>query len=352
MCLEGRTPQLPEWFQFSATLTAPPEIGKSIQVLASLTALVGDLQDVKVTLLPPAGWSNGSASAQLTVLPKGETRVFSFVLHTDKPMPNGSIQCSFSSRVPKQALTAALSTPFPDERAAMAKAIQGFPDRGQGFADIAFAVFPEEGFFPLGPDMWLSYDDRLKSPDGSRGPVFFQNSLVTTFQALTDIEMYEKLQRTLKTDPAFAAQLSDAGIDLSRKHSDYLAALYTLAADEYLKGNFSMTLSLLDRLHADNSASQQRRWEDQTIAEGNLRGLCLWSLGDKKRAEQALKQTFYKNRKNAVQRYVLRNMGLLHLDMGNLVTAREMLRLALEIKPEYSLLVEEFARINDKGASQ
>ena len=349
---QARTPQLPEWFQFSAALTAPPEMGKAIQVIATLTALVGDLQDVRVTLLPPAGWNNGSASAQLTFLPRGTTRTFSFSLSTDKPLPNGSIQCSFSSRVPKQALIQAIDTPFPDEREAMAKAIQAFPDRGQGFADIAFAVFPEEGFFPLGSDMWLTYDDRLKPAELLKGPVLYQNSIISAFQAQTDVEMYEKLQQTMKADPTFAGQLADAGIDLQRKQSDYLAGLYALAGEEYLKGNFSAALSLLDRLSSDNPAVQQHLWEDQTVAEGNLRGLCLWSQGDKKRAEQTLKQAFYKNRKNPVQRYVLRNLGLLYLDMGNPGTAKEMFRLALNFKPEYTLLSQEFSRISDKGSSQ
>jgi Tfp pilus assembly protein PilF len=41
----------------------------------------------------------------------------------------------------------------------------------------------------------------------------------------------------------------------------------------------------------------------------------------------------------------LRNLGLLRLEKGDQTTAREIFRLALELKPAYPLLQEEYARL-------
>lgn len=342
------TNHIPEWFNFTATFSKPPEIGKPIQVLATLTALVGDIQDIHVSLIMPPDWTPASPTAQLDLLGNGTSRTFSFTLTAPHPVPNGSIQCLFNSRIPKKAIKAAISTLSKEEREAMELVVDTFPDRGKGYADIAFALFPEEGFFPLSSDMWLHYDDRLTPARLLRGPVLYRNSVLTSFQAISDVEMYEKLMEKIKADPTLTQQLEASGISLDRKRMDYLAALYTLGVEEYLKGNFSRCLKFLDRLDAENPEKEEGLWAEQAIGEGNLRGLCQWGLGNKKQAEKFLRKTFYKNRKKPVQRYVLRNLALLHYDMGNLTTAREMFRLGWEIKPEYTLIKEELEKLNNQ----
>ncbi|MBI3038867.1 hypothetical protein HYY75_07450 [bacterium] len=226
--------------------------------------------------------------------------------------------------------------------------VKRWPDQGQGFADIAFALFPEEGFFPLSADMWLNYDERLSSKNaGFKGPVFYREPLISPNQAQNDVEMYEKLHRLISTNSSFSALLQENGIDVSQKRRDFLTGLYVLAVEAFLKGNFSETIGFLNRIEAEFRELPENQFSEWKVMTANLQALCAWSKGNKKDAETLLRDAFYKNRKLPQQRYILRNLGLLTLDIGDQAMAREMFRLGLELKPSYSLLREEFSRLKD-----
>ncbi|MDD3147869.1 MAG: hypothetical protein PHD82_11240, partial [Candidatus Riflebacteria bacterium] len=74
-----------------------------------------------------------------------------------------------------------------------------------------------------------------------------------------------------------------------------------------------------------------------------LKGLVFWSQGQKRLAEDAMKKAFYANRKHALQRYVLRNIGLLMLSNRDRDTASQMYNLARPFKQGYILLESEAA---------
>ena len=186
--------------------------------------------------------------------------------------------------------------------------------------------------------MWTSYDDRWKPAGALRGPAYFQESMITPYQAQTDVEMFDKLQKLLKTNPTMRQTLMQSGINLEKKHHDFQVGLYVLATQAYRKGDLETATTLLNRLEPIVSKKDPRL----QIAVGNLKALVLYSRGLRKPAEDAFRKVFYAHRKHPLQRYVLRNLGLLMLARKDRDSAREMFRLALRIKSGYTLLRKEF----------
>ena len=249
------------------------------------------------------------------------------------------------SQVPKAAIKESIRASKNPQFQSMLDRVTAMPAIGEGFSDISFALFAEEGFYPLTGDMWICYDDRLKPEGMTRGPVFFRETVITPFQAQTDVEMYDKLERLLKSDPTVGKSLEGTGVDLVRKKADQMLGLYILGTEAFLKGDFLPAHQFLNRLQDELASASPGISHILAIPAGNLRGLVFWAQGDRKAAEDSLRKTFYLDRKEMAQRYVLRNIGLLMLDSADKATAREMFRLALDLKPSYSLLQNEFNKL-------
>jgi len=338
----GAMTQMPEWYRFSAVLKQPPQVNRPVTVIATLTALAGDIIDIHVALNIPPRWTPASPTAVLDRLAAGTSRTFVFELQPSGPLPNGSIGCSFNAVVPKEGIIKSIKASSQQEFDAMANVVRNRPERGQGYADIAFALFPEEGFYPLGADMWLMYEDRLTPSGMLRGPVLFRDTLLSPFQAQTDVEMYEKVEALMAADKKAAASIQASGVDLGKKRLDYLAGLYVLAMEAFLKKEYAEPRKWLDKIDAEFSREPRGLPEYMRIAAGNLRAVCHWAKGEKKMAEDVFRATFYLNRKLPLQRYTLRNLGLFQHERGDKAGAREMMRLALDFKPAYLLLSEEY----------
>ncbi|RCK76720.1 MAG: hypothetical protein OZSIB_3312 [Candidatus Ozemobacter sibiricus] len=340
------TTQIPPWYTLTATLEAPPQIKVPVVAKVTVGAPLVDLQDLEIVLVPPAGWAGTATPSQrLDRLAAGETRTLSFTLTPTGPVAHGSIVVFLRTPVPKGAIQEALRATMGEDGPAMAERVAAWPAHGEGITEIAFSLLPEESFYPLTGDMWTTYDDRLKKEPALRGPVLFREAVVTPFQAQTDVDMHDRLTGLLQTDPTLAGTLEAQGIDLARKRQDLLLGLYVLATEAYLKGETATAQSFLARLQNELAQAPPAVGQALQIPAGNLRGLLQWSMGDRKAAEETLRATFYRDRKAPVQRYLLRNLGLLMLEKGDQTTAREMFRLALELKPAYTLLQEEYARL-------
>lgn len=345
--VSAEMPRLPSWYTFDAALADIPRVGIPVDVLATVTSLLGDLEDVSVSLLLPQGWGKATPSTALARLASGSSRLFRFSVTPAGPIPNGSIGCRLRVRAPKAALIQEAGRRFPEEANKISQTIHSWPEMHESFTDMAFALYAEEGFYPLGSDMWITYDDRLRPEDAVRGPCLYRDVMITPFQAQTDVEMFDKLQGLLKSDPKLETSLEAKGIDLKKKKFDQLLGLYVLAVEAFLKNDQPAAEALLNRFVTDNGESPVVPVE-LVIAAENLRGLAAWASGDRRTAEQALQKAFYRNRKLPVQRYVLRNIGLLMLAKGDRATAREMLRLASEMKPAYVLAAEEHGRLKER----
>jgi hypothetical protein len=346
--LEAKTANLPAWYRFSATLANPPQIGKPLKVIAFLEALASDLKDIRLTLTLPAGWTPATPTAVLDKLAAGATQAFSFLVTPKSASPNGAISAQFQATTTKSAIVKAITAGSPEEVAAMAAAVEALPPRPFGYTDIAFALYPEEGFYPLGSDMWRHYEDKLTPAGLMRGPVLFRDSVISLHQAQTDVEMYERLHTLLQTDPKAAAAIRASGVDLQRKRQDYVLGLFVLASEAFGQQKSAQVEQALNKLEKEYREDGKSLSPELFIAAGNLRGTVLWAKGDKKGAEEVLRSVFYQNRKAPSQRYTLRNIGLLMHDRGDRTNAREMLRLALEMKPSYTLLEQEYALLKGK----
>jgi len=336
------THSIPEWYRLSAALKESPQVGVPVKILATLTAVIGDLKDSKLTLSLPSTWKIDQPSQQLPLLREGSSHLFSWTITPPQASPVGSIICSVIVSASKEAVIRRVKTDFPLDGVSMAKQIVAWPDQQTRAVDIPFALLPEEGFYPLTENMWTSYDDRLKPANAKRGPTFYQDSLITPYQAQTDVEMFDRLTSVLKTNPEMASTLQQNGISLKKKERDFLIGLYVLATQSYLKGNFETTRTLIKRLEDLQKPDQN---PSLSIAAGNLRALALLSQGLRKQAEDSFRNVFYQHRKHPLQRYVLRNLGLLMLGRSDVNSAREMFRLALQLKPTYTILKQEFEAI-------
>jgi hypothetical protein len=339
------TIQMPEFFRLTARLTEPPQVGQPCQVTGTIEALIGNLTDVEVSLMVPTDWPLPDPQRVPTIA-AGKTWDFSFTVTPAKPTPTGSIVCRLQARVPKTALQDHVQQAFPNQATEMKAAIAAWPDPTERFTDISFALIPEEGFYPLGPDMWTTYEDRLrppKIPTVKRGPAWFEDPLISPFQAATDVEMYDKLSSLLASDSTLTDSLLASGIDLAKKQFDFRLGLYVLAAEAFRQSRFAEAEQYLDRLLQGFPNPPSGAEVDLEIAANNLQALCAWAAGDRRRAEETFRKIFYRHRKHPLQRYVLRSLGLLLLDGGgDLAAAREMFRLAVQMKPAYTLASQEY----------
>lgn len=343
ICLNSfaATVQIPDWYRMSASLSEVPVMGKSFEVVVKLESLIGSLNDTEMRLILPEGWKADRMSQKQTIVRQGQTAELRFVVTPTSFLNHASIVVEAALKVPVNELSERIRKEFPDSAAGMIESVKAWPSVSKRYADVAFALLEDESFYPLSNDMWLSYDDRMAPAKGFRGPVFYQDPVITAHQAQTDLEMFEKLENYLKADPQMLEKLSESGIDIEKKRYDQMAALYVLAAGAFVERNHDLTIGFLDRLEAQFNPKNTSVYENLRIAATNLRGLSFWAQGQRRLAEDFLKKAFYLNRKNPVQRYVLRNIGLLMLAGGDKDTAAEMIRLGLNMKSGYTLMTRE-----------
>ena len=339
--LDAATTQVPEWFRLSAKMTTAPEMGKDIAVKVSLHAIVGNLADSSVRLVLPESWKAEKDTLQVAFIKEGTSSELLFNVTPGSCLAQGVIVVEALLAVPKDELTAKIARDFSESAAEMTASIKAWPPQTKRYADIAFAMFAEESFYPLSADMWLSYDDKLSPEEGFRGPAYFEDPVVAPHQAQTDIEMFDKLQNYMKSDPQLAAKLVESGIDIDNKRHDQLNGLYVLAVKAYQKRMFAEADGFISQFEAQDVQLKSPAFENLKIAFANLKGLLYWAQGQTRLAEDALKKAFYSNRKHPLQRYVLRNIGLLMLAGHDRKTAGQMLDLALQFKRGYTLLEKE-----------
>ncbi|HNX76181.1 MAG TPA: tetratricopeptide repeat protein [Candidatus Rifleibacterium sp.] len=335
------TVQLPEWFNLSASLAAPPELGKPVAVNIKLQMLIGNLENASIRLLLPENWKSEPATLTTGLVSEGQTAELSFNVTPGCCLNQGSIVVEALLPVPQAAIIERITKEFPGSAEGMIASVKAWPAETKRYTDIAFALFADESFYPLTGGMWLAYDDSLAPEAGFRGPVYFEDTLISAHQAQTDVEMYDKLQNVLKADANFAAQLAESGIDIKKKRQDLLNGLYVLGVKAWQAKNFSEATGFIEQLEKLLEDEKSEGSENLKISAANLKGVVFWSQGQKRLAEDSLKKAFYANRKHPLQRYVLRNIGLLMLANRDRQTALQMFELALPLKQGFTLLEKE-----------
>lgn len=335
------TVQIPEWCSVAAYLAAPPELGRPVELKVTLRSLIGNLSGAKVRLILPETWKAEPEAVTVAEVKEGGSGEAAFTVTPGSYLNQGSIVAEVLLAAPKADLVTRIQRDFADNAAEMTSAVNAWPAETKLYADVAFALFADESFYPLSGDMWLSYDDTLAPEGGYRGPVFFEDTLISAHQAQTDVEMFDKLQGYLTSDPGFAGKLTESGIDIEKKRLDQLNGLYVLAVKAWQGKNYAEAAGFIEQLEKQLDAQKSVGSENLKIATFNLKGLVFWSQGQKRLAEEALKKAFYANRKHSLQRYVLRNIGLLMLVNGDRATASQMFNLALPFKQGFTLLAKE-----------
>jgi len=339
------TIQLPEWYQMQLDLSQPPCLNEKLQARVTLSSIVGDLEDVEVRLIIPEGWKMDGDRQKIKTVKSGTKATLSFEIIPSSYLSQGSIIAEASLKVPFTALEELIGREHPDQAREMIATLRSWPPVSKRYSEASFALVAEESFYPLEQGMWLNYADNLTTTTGFRGPVFFDDSLITTHQAQTDVEMFEKLQTYSKADPELEKKLAESGIDIERKKLDQLNGLYVLATRMFISKEFQPALDFINRLETESKNLANENIENLEIAALNLKGLIFWGMNQKRLAEDFLKKAFYRNRKNPLQRYVLRNIGLLMLANGEKSVAEQMMRLATAFKQGYTLLEKEYEKV-------
>jgi tetratricopeptide (TPR) repeat protein len=339
------TVQLPEWYQMELDLSQPPRLNEKLQAKVTLRSIAGDLENVTIRLIIPEGWKVDVAQKQIKLIKSGDKTTVSFEIVPVSYLSQGSIIAEASLKVPFSALEELIAREHPEQSKAMIATLRSWPPVSKRYSEASFALVAEESFYPLGQGMWLNYADNLTTAEGFRGPVFFDDGLITTHQAQTDVEMFEKLQTYSKADPELEKKLNESGIDIERKKLDQLNGLYVLATRMFISKEFQQALDFINRLETESKTLANENIENLEIAALNLKGLIFWGMNQKRLAEDFLKKAFYRNRKNPLQRYVLRNIGLLMLANGEKSVAEQMMRLATAFKEGYTLLEQEYEKV-------
>lgn len=343
----GAINQFPDWYRMEINFAAPPRINNEMKVSVKLDSILGNLENVMVRLILPEGWQVDSQEKKIELVKPGETKTVEFSVTPSSYLAQGSIVAEASIKVPFQAIEEEIKKKFPDDSIPMIKDLKLWNEVTKRYCEASFALLEEESFYPLGTEMWLNYVPALAPAEGFKGPVFYDDSVITAYQAQTDVEMFEKLINYIKADPELESKLIDSGIDLHKKRLDQLNGLYILAARSFLDKNLNEAKNFIDRLEAETSQLKSGETENLEIAAGNLKAIIFWDLNQKRLAEDSLKKAFYKNRKNPLQRYTLRNISLLMLSNKEKTTAEQMMRLALELKPTYTQLEKEYEKVKN-----
>jgi hypothetical protein len=339
--VQAATLQVPEWFSLTARLERAPELNQSIELQAELQSVIGTLNDVQIRLILPESWQAEPESARISVIEAGSRHKAVFKVTPGSYLSQGSIVVEAAFVVPKSELIAHFNREIPEDAGELSETVRRWPDTTKRYVDISFALTPEETFYPLADDMWLSYDDRIIVHDGFRGPSYYEDPLISAHQAQTDVEMFGKLEEYIKSDPNLLETMQKSGIDVKRKRYDKLNGLYVLAVKAYQDNSLDMAGNFIEQFESAIKSEPATAYENLRIAAGNIRGLVFWGKGQRRLAEEAFKKTFYSNRKHPLQRYILRNIGLLMLAGKDAATAGEMLRLARGFKKGYTLLDKE-----------
>jgi hypothetical protein len=343
--VQAATVQFPPWYSMTLELGNAPQVNKSLEVKLNIKALIGDLQTTKVRLIFPEDWQIEKAQQTINLIKEGEEKTISFTLTPKSYLAQGSIIAEALFNVPVTALARHIRRELPQQEAGMIEALNAWPKVSKRYAEISFALLEEESFYPLDSAMWLNYYDKLAPREGFKGPVFYDNPVVSAYQAQTDVEMFEKLIGYVKTDPALAAKLAASGVDVNKKRYDQLNGLYVLAVRSFLENNPDQARGFITRLENEIEKIDSDLAESLLIATYNLKGIIFWSLNNKRLAEDFLKKAFYHNRKHPLQRYVLRNIALLMLAKDEKTTAEHMMRLAVNIRSGYTQLEKEYEKV-------
>lgn len=338
---QATTVQVPEWFRLTARFDRVPQLKQTLELQADLQAVIGNLKNVDLRLIMPEGWQAEPETLNIPEVREGTTRKFSFQVTPGNYLTQGSIVIEASFIVPKSDLINHIRREMPENATQLAETISRWPGQTKRYADISFALTPEESFYPLSNDMWLNYDDRIIVQEGLRGPVYYEDPLITAYQAQTDVEMFNKLTGYIKTDPNLLKTMQESGIDIGRKRYDQLNGLYVLAVKAYQDNSLDIAGSFINQFETAIKSEEESAFENLRIAIGNLKALIYWGKGQRRLAEDAFKKTFYYNRKHPLQRYILRNLGLFMLAGKDSSTAAEMFRLSRSFKKGYSLLERE-----------
>ncbi|EKD80880.1 MAG: hypothetical protein ACD_39C02113G0002 [uncultured bacterium] len=339
--LPAATVQVPEWFRLTAELAKAPELNQQVELRVDLQALIGQIAPAQIRLILPEAWKSEPEQILSQPISAGSSYQAIFKVTPGSYLSQGSIVVEAAFQVPKNDLIAHVNRELPEQAADLSETIRNWPDETKRYADISFALLQEETFYPVASDMWLNYDDRLVSQKGFRGPAYYEDPLITAHQAQTDVEMFGKLEGYIKSDPELLEKIKESGVDINRKRYDQLNGLYVLAVKAYQDNSLDIAGSFIDQFEAAIKSESETSFENLRIAAGNIKGLIFWGKSQRRLAEEAFKKTFYSDRKHPLQRYVLRNLGLLMLAGSDRATAAEMFRLARGFKKGYTLLEAE-----------
>lgn len=347
MSLQAKTIQIPEWYKLNAKFSGYPEVGKTIELVVNLKCLVGIIPESDIKLLLPANWRADKITAKMPQTKQDSFSELKFLITPKDYLSQGAIVIQAELRVPKEAIIAKLKKDYPENFSKMGEAVQSWPDMSKRYTDVSFSILPEESFYPLTGNMWVSYDDTLTPREGFRGPAYYEDRLISAHQAQKDVEMYEKLAHLISADDDFAKNLSSSGVDLNKKEMDYFNGLYVLAVKGYKESVYEEATNFIDML-IKKLPEKGVAYENIKISAHNLRGLIFWAQGQRRVAEDAFKKAFYVNRKHPLQRYVLRNIGLLMVSRRDDLTAEQMYKLSLSYKPGYTLVANEALILSKK----
>ncbi|MBR4330457.1 MAG: hypothetical protein IKO19_00305 [Candidatus Riflebacteria bacterium] len=346
--VDAETMQVPQWYNLKAALDEPPVVGKTVNLKVELQAIIGDLNNISINLILPEGWTVDKKKKSVKKIESGKTEQINFSVMPKNELTQGSIVVEAVFDIPKASINNAIDKMTTDKNVAngLKSTVKAWPTPTKRYTDTSFAIFPEESFYPLSGDMWVCYADELSPDKAFKGPVYYIDSLLSLHQAQTDVEMFNQLNVLLKTDMTLAVNLTESGIDLNKKRFDYLNGLYVLAVDAWKNQDYQTALDFLELLEKESVELKKSYADYLKIATGNMRALVFWKQGQRRLAEETFKNTFALNRKHKLQRYILRNLGLLMYSSKDKETARQMYSLAKNIKSGYILLDKELELLN------
>lgn len=340
------TVQMPRWYRLDAQLETAPRLGRPVKLSVVLNSFVADIKNVQLRLILPENWTANETVKNLRQVAKNDKETVEFEITPGSYLSPGSIIVEASINPPKEQIIRYVKSEYPQHAQQMKQSILNWPETVNGYVDVSFALTQYESFYPVSSGMWVNYDQNIDLVDGVKGPVFYQNPSLSQHQAQTDIEMFQRLENYMRADSELERQLETAGISVNEKRMDFLNAIYALAVVAYNNRELESAMSLMHRFEDEIEPLEGDLSENLKIAAKNLKGIIYWAQGNNRLAERSFQQAFYVNRRNPLQRYTLRNMGLFMFSRGERNTAMNMYQLAMRLNKNYTLMEREYEIIS------
>lgn len=337
-CYKGGLP-IPTWFKAKLIQTSTPELNKQFGMEFELQNLLGDLNNVTLTLELPASAEliSGKPSQTVTRIGKTEIKKWRWTLKVSRETLGEPVQLTMNTTVPREEMIKSATVNYGSEARHQVNQLLNKINEINDRIDLHFHsdinCLQSEGLAQV-PQYIFRRTWRPKT--------FDDNFLMLDFRDPTNlgkknlIEEIRKLSNyisNLKTDPdALKTILNHRPKAYMRMLEDHFFLHYAIAIIEFNSGNFSESDLWLQKMSV-HILKEEELNSELFLAVQNTRALCAIARKKYKEARKILRSSIETELHASVRYYLLYNLAVTMKHMKNYTQMHTYAERALELNP-------------------